>query len=270
MFYKIIRRILRKHALFHLVIPIIAGVLVEATYSVIVDHIRLFELPAHLLSGPKIALYVGILLAYIAVIGILIKIETHIGLRQLDLHELTDQLHTAKSFFAVGTLSLDEWFDPAVQVYFATTLQERVANPKFRYERILLAGSPSAGTDLNSDYLDGYHAKCLIEIHKRFRLNLYYIDWPELMTVIRKLKPQEKIDVGFSSSSATIPEKWKPLMFRKIRPKVRWAAVGIIESANGSKAPFRFSKHSKMVKVQLEPPKQTPSCVRFVELLKNK
>jgi hypothetical protein len=243
--------------------------MVEVIYSVSVANISWSQLPAHLLSGPRIALYVGILLAYITVIGILIKLETNIGLRQLDLNELADRLGTAKSFFAVGTLSFDEWFDPAVQVYFTTTLQVKLAKASFRYERILLPGSSSARIDLDSDYLDGYHAKCLIGIHKRLGINLYFIDWPQLLPIIDKLSLQEKIDVGFFSSSLTrLPEKLKQWIFRKIGPRVRRAAVGIIESDDGSKAAFRFSKHAQIVSVQFEPPSRSASCVKFVESLK--
>ncbi|MGH8551907.1 MAG: hypothetical protein ACRERS_01300, partial [Methylococcales bacterium] len=178
-------------------IPLIVGVIVEGMYSAIVDRIKLVDLPTHLLSDNKIALYVGIFLAYGVVIGILIGWETHIGLKQIQLDVLADTLTNSQSLFTVGTLSFDEWFDPAVQVYLARILEKKLANTSFRYERILLLCNRSAEKDLRSDYLDGYHAKCLIEIHKALGISLYFIEWLQLLVVLNKLTPEEKVHVGF-------------------------------------------------------------------------
>ena len=106
MYYKILRRVLRKNFFFHLLIPLAGGILVEAAYSLVVDRISLLDLPAHLLSGHKISLYVGIIAVYLLVIGILIKRETNIGIRQLDLNALSTRLDHAKSLFAVGTTNV--------------------------------------------------------------------------------------------------------------------------------------------------------------------
>ena len=54
MFYRILRRILRKHALYHLLIPLFAGLLVEAGYTYLFDNAEWQNLFIHLGSGPRI------------------------------------------------------------------------------------------------------------------------------------------------------------------------------------------------------------------------
>ncbi len=271
MLYRILRRILRRHALFHLLIPLIGGVIVEVLYSLLWDRIGSATLPTHLLSGHRIALYIGIVFAYILVIGIKIKYETNIGLRQLDMNALAGKLKDAQGLFAVGTMRFEEWFDPAVQVYLATVFSQRLTAASFRYERVLLLATRSARKDLNSDYLDGYHAKCLIDIHKRLGIHLYFLEWPAIIEILHKLSATERVHVGFYPSiMARIPESLAKLLMWPIgrRRRVRKLAVGIIEAASGSKSAFRFSKHAKIVSVQFQPQERAEACVRFVDLIR--
>jgi hypothetical protein len=276
MIYRILRRILRRHALFHLFIPLIVGVGVEIFYTRLFDEQAWSHLSAHLLSPPRIALYVGIFLAYLVVIGILIRQETEVGLRQLDLNVLADNLKNAVSLFAIGTMNFDEWFDPVVQVYLATIYERKLKveqqehNP-FRYERILLLASRSAKRNLSSDYLDGYHAKCLIRIHTSLDINLYFLEWRDIVDILNRLTPEEKANLGYYPRwFQHLPSAAAKLLMFVVgrRRRVRKVAVGVVEMHDHTKSAFRFSKRDKVLSVRLEP--SVAACARFVELIKEK
>jgi len=271
MIYRVIRRIFRRHALFHLFIPLIVGVSVEVLYTFLFDRPEWQNLTSHLLSGPRIALYVGIVLAYLVVIGILIRKETQIGLRQLDLHVLADNLKDAQSLFAIGTMKFDEWFDPIVQVYLATTYERQLrgAGAQFRYERILLLDNPSARRDLGSDYLDGYLAKCLIATHKRLHVDLYFLEWHDIAAILNQLTPEQKASLKYYPSIFAHLPDWaaKSLMpFIGRRRRVRKLAIGLIETNANSKFVFRFSKRDKLLSVRFE--QSVDAGSRFVELIR--
>lgn len=103
MFYRYLRRIFRKHALFHLLIPLAVGVVVESVFANLADGVPWSAIPHELLSGHHLALYAGVFLTYIAVIGILIKSETNIGLRHIELVVLAEKMKGTQSLFAVAT-----------------------------------------------------------------------------------------------------------------------------------------------------------------------
>jgi hypothetical protein len=144
MIYSILRRILGRHVWWHLVIPLLAGVVAEIIYTRAVEGTEWSALLDHLLSGPRIVLYVGIVVTYLLVIFFRIRHETNIGLKQLDLHVLADHLTKAESIFAIGTMDFREWFDPAVQAYLARIYERKLRTDPFRYERVLLLGRRSA------------------------------------------------------------------------------------------------------------------------------
>ncbi len=269
---RILARILRRHALFHLLIPLLVGVSVEALYSLTVESVALSALPSTLLSLHRIVLYIGIFVAYMVVIGILIQQETNISLEQLHRNVLADRLQGTKGVFAIGTMRFDEWFDPAVQTYLATIAERKLCDPKFRYERVLLLGSRSAEKDLRAYYLDGYYAKCLAHIHERLGIQLYYLKEAEIFGILGQLSAEEKVHVGFYPTyMAYIPGVLIRLLIWPVRHRrVRKVAVVVIEAADGSKSVFRFSKHDKIVQVKFELPEHVATCVKFVQLIQQK
>ena len=271
MFYVILIRILRRHVLFHLVIPLAAGVLVEALYTRARDHIAWNNLPREMLSGRHIALYLGVAAAYLTVIGLLVRRETNIGLRRIELHDLAAKLRGAKSLFAVAPTPLGEWFDPAAQVYFATLLGERLTSTStFRYERVLFIPSRKSRKYLNSDYLDGYFAKCLIDIHKHLGIFLYFLEWSDIENILDQLGTEEKILIGYYPSPvARLPDYLtKALMLPLRRRRVRRIAGGVIEPNAGTKTVFGFAKRENVVDVEVQPRSRAEAYLKFVDLIK--
>lgn len=270
MFYSILTRILRRHAIFHLLIPLVVGLFVEAVYANIWNKVAWSHLPAHLLSADRLVLYAGILAAYVVVVGVLITSETNIGLRRLELNALALRLRGATRLFAVAPTPLEEWFDPAAQVYLATIFGERLSVQPFRYERVLLFHSRSTRTNLNSDYLDGYYAKCLIDIHKRLGIDLYFLEWNDLSALLNQLTPQQKVYIGYYPTWATLGPDWltKVLLWPVRRRRVLKIAGGVIEDSAGVVSAFRFAKRENIVDVEVQPKARAEAYVHFVGLIK--
>lgn len=268
MFYSILLRILRRHAFFHLVVPLLVGILVEALYA----FLRRERLPDYLLSSHRFTLYAGIFIAYFVVIAILLKKETSIGLRRLELDALAAKLHGAKSLFAVAPTPFEEWFDPAAQVYLAAIYGERLTPDPFRYERVILLPFKSAKRNLDSDYLDRYHATCLVEIHRRLNIDLYVMQWKHINRVLRQMAFDDLVLIGYYPRILA----WVPGMLQKAvrwviwpirRHRVHQIAGGVIEDQDGARSAFLFSKHENVVDVDVEP-ESTDAYVRFVDGIK--
>jgi len=267
MLYRILGRIFQRHVIFHLFIPLAIGIAVEVLYTRIFDPNEWKNLFQHLLSGPRIALYIGIFLAYLVVIGILIRHETRVFLRQTDLYALSKKLEAARSVFVVGTMRFPEWFDPAVQVYLATIFERKLKADPFQYDRVLLLGSHSAAKDLAVDYLDGYQAKCLIGTHRPLGIGLGFLERDQIEKILAAMTREEKMAIGYYPSRGY---EWiqKIFVWAFTSHRIRRTAVGVMEMKDNTMVAFRFSKRA-IVTVKLEPAKTQDGCFKFVELIKN-
>jgi hypothetical protein len=271
MFYRVLSRILRRHAPFHLLIPLFIGVAVEALYANVYDKTPWSSIPKHLLSGHQIALYLGIVIAYFVVIGALIRTETAISLKRIDLNALAGTLRGMESLFVVSTTPFDEWFDPAAQVYLAVIFGERLKHP-FRYERVLLLPSRSAKRNLNSPYLDGFHAQCLLDIHLALGIELYFLWWEDITEIIHKLTRKERVLIGYYSPMVGRLPHWlaRVVMWPMKRRRVRGIAGGLMTDGTGALSVFRFAKHENVVDVEVQPQERAEAYMRFVTLIKER
>lgn len=276
MLYRFFTRILRRQMFFHLIIPLLCGFLVEGFYSSHINsHINKDEGSTFWLQhGHHVALLLGIVVAYLVVIAIQVWRETTIGLQQMELNQLAERLQGAKSLFAVGTIKFSEWFDPAVQVYLATISEQKLLSMRpggpFKYERVLLIPNRSAHKDLSTDYIDGYYAKCLIQIHQRLRTELYSLQWPQIEKILHGLTKPEKIAIGYYPKffKRISHKNARRLIWIVRRRRVRHMAVGLIESSNGSPEVFLYSKHRAIVQLHFVRPGRTHSWEKLVSLIK--
>ena len=100
MLYRFFIRILRRQMVFHLIIPLLCGFLVEEFYSSYINHA---DWPIFWQrQGHRIALLLGIFVAYLVVIAIQVWRETTIGLQQIDLNQL------ARSSFRLRSVNIRE------------------------------------------------------------------------------------------------------------------------------------------------------------------
>ena len=191
-----IRRIARTEVLYHLLIPLALGFVGEAAFAyafgIATDWATLRR---YLISVERGGFVLGALLAYSVIMYLVIRRTTNVGMRRLGLAVLEDALKDATSYFALGTVRLKEWFDPSMQAYLATINKHAASCANFRHDRVLLFFSKSDIKDLGSDYLDGYYAKSLIELHKQYGIHLGFLERNEIFALLDELSIDEKSDL---------------------------------------------------------------------------
>ncbi len=119
--FRLLRRIAQEHLAIHLLIPTIVGISVEGAIAYWVSNARSWgALRQYLFSIERVGLLLGFLITYLVLMYYFIKRETDVGLKRLGVAELEETLRNANGYFAIATIKLKEWFDPAAQVYLAT------------------------------------------------------------------------------------------------------------------------------------------------------
>jgi hypothetical protein len=261
--YRILGRIFRRHFFLHLFIPLLIGVAVELIFWKLGDGSE----PEPILSVHRIAGFVAIFLTYLVIVFGLIAEETNIHPGQLAFLELRESLAGAETILSIGTLQFHEWFDPAVQVYLATVYEQKLQEPDMQYDRVLLLGGSSAARGVEIDFLDGYLAKCLKEIHERLGISLYRFYDSEIRDVLGKLTPEERIEIGLLPKLLRYFPAWCQRLYLWLfwTQRLRKIAAAIIES-NGAKKVVRFSKRDKVI--SLSPPQQSNAFVKLGEAIR--
>lgn len=212
MFFRVIRKIIQRHFKYHLLIPLIVGLVVE--YGSELLEQRYHGVFSSLLPFAPV---VGIVGAYLAVTYIIFIHDTRIGIERITSLKLERALKDATGFFGVGAIGLREWFEPSPQVYLATIMKRKIDNPAFIYNRVLIF-SESAFKDLRSQYLDGYYAKSLIEIHKAHEIGLGYLRPKEMDEIMATFDLAEGKAIGYYPP-------WLPEWLRKVTPR-NWRRIG--------------------------------------------
>jgi hypothetical protein len=236
MFLRVIRKIFQRHLMYHLVFPLVVGLVIE--YGT--DRL------AETYHGPfwtGVSLFaplIGIVLTYLAVMFFVFRSETAIGLHRIGSNKLEDALRDATGFFGIAAIDLREWFEPSPQVYLATILKQKMEKPAFVYNRVLIF-SKAAYKDLDSQYLDFYFAKALIEQHKAHGIGLAYLKPEELAEIMGKLDISEGKAIGYyphwlSDGLLKItPASWRTIWHRKL-------ALSVVEYGKDQRL-MPFSKH---------------------------
>lgn len=246
--FRLLRRIAQKHSLTHLLIPIIVGMVVEATIAYINNKARSWSSIGHYLFSPeRLGLYLGVLSTYFLLLYFFIRSDTDVGLKRLALAELEETLNEAKSYFAIGTIRLREWFDPATQVYSATILKQRLACDGFQHERVLFFFTKGGIKNLTSPYLDGYYAKCLKEIHKHYSVPLAFLERPQIFKILNKLTVrQRKLLRLYRWPISWLPESFLTnIPLNWLRRSIRRLSFSLVELRNGKSCVIRFSKRGQ-------------------------
>lgn len=246
--FRLLRRIAQRRLLSHLLIPIIVGMLVEAIIAYLNDKASDWLAIRHYLFSPeRIGLYVGVLSTYIFLMYFFIRRDTDIGLKKLALAELDETLENAVDYFAIGTIRIREWFDPATEVYFATILKRRVACSGFRHERVLCFFTRADVKNLASPYLDGYYAKCLREVHSQFGIPLAFLERPQIFNILNGLNvKQRKLLRLYRWPISWLPEQVLiNIRLNWLRRRIRRLSFSLVELKSGQKCAIRFSKRGQ-------------------------
>lgn len=242
MFFRVLRKIFQRHLKYHLLIPLFVGLVIEYGTHWLTEHRHgVFWTWLNLLAP-----LMGILAAYLVVMYFVIRSETDIGLRRIRSTKLEQALKDATGFLGIGAIDLREWFEPSPQVYLATIMERKIVDPNFTYNRVLIF-SKAAFKDLDSQYLNGYYAKALIDIHKAHRIGLAYLMPDDLDAIMRTFDLNEGKAIGYYP-------RWLPAWLLKITPESlldiwnRSLALAVVEKGNKQRI-MTFSIHGVLVDI---------------------
>jgi hypothetical protein len=209
MFLRVIRKVFQRHLMYHLILPLFVGFGIEyGTHRLVETRQGVFWTTLSLFA-PIIA----VVATYLAVMVFVFRSETEMGLRRITSTTLEDALKKATGFLGIATIDLREWFEPSSQVYLATILKQKMQKANFVYNRVLLF-SKSSFKDLDSQFLDNYYARALIEEHKAHDIGLAYLRPKELTQIMRKFSVSQKKAIGYYPA-------WLPDKLLKVKP-ARW------------------------------------------------
>jgi hypothetical protein len=215
MFFRVIRKIAQRHFFLHLLIPLAVGLLIEYRLNEFVVFVwshggrTVFEK----LKNPAPVL--GVVGTYLVVMYFVLRRETAIGMERIRSTRLEEALKDATGFFGVGAIRLREWFEPSPQVYLATIMKRKIEKIKkgedFTYDRVLIF-SKSAFRDLDSQYLNGYYAKALIDLHDAHGIGLGYLEPKEMDLIMEGFEVDEGKAIGYYP-------RWLPDWLLKVTPR---------------------------------------------------
>jgi hypothetical protein len=180
---------------------------------------------------------------------LLVRHESELRIANLGL--LDDVLPGSTSYFALAPTPLREWFDPAVQVYLARIVAQRLVDPEFRHHRVLLFFSKEQLLDAHASYQDEYYARALIRLHDQFEAKLGFMPPDELFELLETLPVEERLALGCYAPLI----RWLPL---RVLAKVRlsWSsrlihtlAFAKVTDRHEKQRVIVFAKHATVLEV---------------------
>ena len=244
---------LRKHATFHLIIPLGGGVFVEE----VVVWLALSR--PWLLSFRMASLITGVVLSYIFVMLILIWIETKKRIEETDLAQLQDTLDYAKSYYGFSIIPLTEWFDPAIQVYLAKLFNRKLEPDDFEHERTLLFFSSGEYKNAKTPFADEYHyGRCLAHMHRDCDIPLSFLRRKEIFEVLDQLDFEEKQALGcyprwtawWGLRRIQKIRRFQKVSLRRMRRRIDGLDFAIVERPDGEKRVLQVSKRGEEVRIK--------------------
>jgi hypothetical protein len=187
---------------------------------------------------------------------ILIKNETSIRLRRLDIEILKDTLSTAKSFFATSTIPFKEWFDPVSQIYFSTIINRQFQDTTFYHARVFLFFKESDIKNLDSVYLDGYYSKCIADMHLNYNIPAGFLKRDEILNILGRLIEEDKKALGCYRFWIPYWVSWrqgrrvKKIYLSRLRCRPDRLDFAFVELLDGSKCVLHVSKHGQDVRIE--------------------
>jgi hypothetical protein len=108
---------------------------------------------------------------------------------------LDEYLEDATHYFAIATIRLPEWFQPATQVYFSKILSYQRGKPKgppsFHQRVMLFFGESDLEATKNTAF-DQHPADCFNEVHALNRIPLGYLDRRGVFASLAKLNADQR------------------------------------------------------------------------------
>jgi hypothetical protein len=257
MLWKILARILTKHLWFHLVLPLIVGLIFHAVAVHFIRKIPWSQSLSDLWSSESLLFVVGLLLTYTIIMYVQIRKETSARISGTDLAVLDSLMKDSASYFATSTIRMKEWFDPISQVFLSSITKRKLQQSGYRDERVLLFCRRGELEDLHSMFLDGYYARRLSEIHIQSGTPVAYLSRQEIIKLVGELSPEQQKHLGYSTNP----------VLSKFWPRLRQLDFALVEK-NGANHVLRVSKKGQNVRIERVPQDRVASYEEFVSLIR--
>ena len=274
MVWRILLTRLRKHSIYHLIIPLAGGIIVEALIERFIGENNNIVF----LTGPTwfrtASLVAGVCVSYLVVMYFLIKKETRKRIPEMARAKLQDALDVAKSYYGVSIIPLTEWFDPGIQVYLAKLLNRKLEPDDFEHERTLLFFSNREYENANLPLMDEEHyGKCLALMHADCDIPLSFLRRNEIFEMLDELSIEENEALGCYPRWTN----WRPLRFfrklplRWLRRRINELDFGVIVRSNLDKRVLRVSKHGDDVCIKEEIKGQAAQpYIKLVQIIRDR
>jgi hypothetical protein len=208
----------------------------------------------------------GIYLAFVWVVWESIRRASDV--RWTMIGDLSDTLAGASRYFAIGTISLKEWFEPNTLVYLATIIRQQYQKQPFRHERVLLFYDDASLQALQASYLDQHYARSFSAIHERFNIPLAYLKPDEIAQILSELTPQYRWILAPLRWFARPQWLWRRGFLRPFSRNIRVCRPFAIVYRGEEEVILRFSKsgNSLVVDKTTDSP-EVQACLAFVRLI---
>ncbi|MDQ3742803.1 MAG: hypothetical protein M3444_00185 [Acidobacteriota bacterium] len=262
MIWLILLHRLRKHAMLHLVAPLVIGLIVESFIEglITIPNYRLTSLPSWLgfYSSYSVLrtllLFAGVFVTYIFIMVYIINKETKFRTNFTHLATLKNTLDNARSYFGISVIPIEEWFEPSMQVYLAKLFNRKLEGNDFEHERTLLFFSEGELNRATLPLMDEhYHGRCLAHMHRDCDIPLSYIGRKDIFKILGGLSDEDRVVL------CCYPRwtGWRPFrVFRRVVPLrwLRWRIpsldMAVVEMKDGTRLVLRISKHGTEVLVR--------------------
>jgi hypothetical protein len=255
MVWRILLTRLRKHSIYHLIIPLAGGIMVEALIERFIGENNIIVSLIGLGRFRTLSLVAGVFASYLLVMYFLIRQETRKRIPERARAKLQDICDVAKSYYGVSIIPLTEWFDPGMQVYLAKLLNHKLEPDGFEHERTLLFFSNREYEHPNLCLMDEEHyGKCLALMHADCDIPLSFLNRKEIFEVLDKLSCEEKEALGCYPRWTNWPilSFFRRLPLRWLRRQIEELDFGVIVRANDDTRVLRVSKHGDDVRIKEE------------------
>ena len=272
--WRILLTRLRKHSIYHLIIPLAGGIIVEALIERFIGENNTLVS----LTGPSwfrtLSLVSGVFVSYLVIMYFLIRKETEKRIPEVARAKLQDTLDAAKSYYGVSIIPLTEWFDPGIQVYLAKLLNRKLEPDDFEHERTLLFFSNREYQNANLPLMDEEHyGKCLALMHADCDIPLSFLKRREIFEILDHLSVEDKEALGCYPrwTNWRVLSFFRKLPLRWLRHRIKQLDFGVIVRPNHPTRVLRVSKHGDdvCIKEEIKGDAAQP-YIRLVELIKDK
>jgi hypothetical protein len=205
-----LRRILGKHFVYHMAIPLAVGVLAEAIVIRAGGKTWTFVL-GDLFTAQHAVPVIAIILAYWIVMVLIITVEGSTPFESSNYTKVEQQLQHATSYFALCDIPMREWFEPGAFKYFSLLASwQKASGGTFKYERVIVFTTDTQKRNAEATVLDRYHAEALATAHRRLGIPMGWLGPGELRAILSKSTPADQmLFLRIPPAWRRLPARWR-------------------------------------------------------------